>query len=145
VVNGQLGKDLGEVLLVPVHRVFDGAPAAHHAAGAAVQRYAITTRGTDGVLRPDLECLGHIPRARDDRPFPGWRVRHLQEGTDDRNWFTSDIHQGGQTIGFDEPVPGATAQITVQIRLKTSPHHRSHSGVKGTTTVLNRENGVNVK
>jgi hypothetical protein len=30
-------------------------------------------------------------------------------------------------LGLDKPVPGAAAQITVHIGLKTSPHHQTHS------------------
>lgn len=132
-------------MLVPVYRVFDRAPPAHHPAGTAVQRHAVATRRADGVMRGHGNRPRHVPRPRDNRPFTRWRIRHLQEGTHDGDRLTSDIDQGGQAIGFDEPVPGATAQITVQIGLQTGPHHRSRSGVEGMDRVLNRDYDCNVE
>src|SRR5258705_900814 len=133
-----LNNDLGEVALVPVDRVIDRAAPTQHPGWSAVNGNAVPTRGTDGVVRPELECVGRIARPRDDCPFAGWRTRHLEKGAYNGDRPTSHIHHGCQALGFDEPVPGAAAQIAIQIGLKTSPHHRSHSGVEGTTTVLHR-------
>jgi len=141
----RLGNDLGEVALVPVNRVFHGAAPTQHPGRSPVNGDPVPTRRTDGIMRPDLQCMGRIAGPRYDRPFAGWRIGHLQKGADNGDWPTSDIHQGRQAVGFDEPVPGTAAQIAIQIGLQTSPHHRSHSAVEGTTTVLNRVSRVNVE
>lgn len=138
----RLGNDLGEVALVPVNRVFDRTAPAQHPGRPAVNGDAVPTRWTDGIVRPELQCLRHVARPRDDRPFAGWRIRHLQKCPDNGDRLTSDIHQGRQAVGFDEPIPGAAAEIAIQISLQTSPHHRAHSGVEGTTTVLNQVSTV---
>ena len=114
-------------MLVPVYRVFDGAPPAHHPGGPSVKGYPITTRRAHGVMGGEGNRPRRVPRSRNDGPFTWWRIRHLQEGTHYGDGLTSDVYYGCQAIGFDKPVPGATAQVTVQVSLQTSPHHRSHS------------------
>lgn len=116
-VTATNGNQLFEIVLFPIDGEVDPAMAAQHAAGAAPQRHPIPARRTDGVVLADLDGAGHVPGTWHDRPFSRRRIRHLEESAYDGNRFASYIYQGGESIGLDEPVPGAAAQVAVEVSL----------------------------